>query len=290
MAEQRKNRRSGLLFSRRFLFFAICLCALFHGTLNVPAEAAGTPEVLQSSPTPHFAPLLRFKIIAKYPHDPRAFTQGLLFYDGFLYESTGLNGGSSLRKVELKTGRVLKEYDLPGQYFAEGLTLWGGSLIQLTWQSGLAFQYDPRTFALEREFRYRGEGWGLTDDKKSLIMSNGSPDLVFIDPATFAVRRSVRVLDRGRPVRLLNELEYIKGEIFANVWRDDFIAVISPKTGEVIGWLDFSALRSQLPPGAEALNGIAFDPGKDRIFVTGKLWPLLFEIRLVMPASIAKPH
>jgi glutamine cyclotransferase len=229
----------------------------------------------------HLAPLLPFKIIGKYPHDPEAFTQGLLYFDGFLYESTGLNGRSSLRKVALKTGRVLKQYDLPAQYFAEGLARWNGSLIQLTWKSGKAFRYALRDFALQREYEYQGEGWGLTDDRKSLIMSNGSSELSFRDPATFAVKRSVRVLDRGRPVRLLNELEYIKGKIFANVWHDDYIAVISPKTGAVTGWLDLSGLRRRLPSSAMDLNGIAYDAKDDRIFITGKLWPFLFEIKLL---------
>ncbi|MDR3566658.1 MAG: glutaminyl-peptide cyclotransferase [Syntrophobacteraceae bacterium] len=266
-----------------FSVFLICLCAL---TSRAKSEAQ---EVPQSCATHHLAPLIPFTVIGTYPHDPRAFTQGLVFFDGFLYESTGLNGRSSLRKVALKTGCVLKEYDLPDQYFAEGLALWGGSLIQLTWKSGKAFQYGLKSFAIEREFRYPGEGWGLTDDKKRLIMSNGSSKISFIDPKTFAVERVTPVLDGGRPVRLLNELEYIKGEIFANVWHDDSIAVISPKSGEVTGWLDFSALRSRLPPSAMDLNGIAYDPKDDRIFITGKLWPLLFEIKLSKRTAPSAP-
>jgi len=236
-----------------------------------------------SSPQPHLAPLFKIRILKRYPHDPSAFTQGLIFANGFLYESTGLNGSSSLRQVELETGRVLKKYDLPFQYFGEGLTLWDGDLIQLTWTSGKGFVYNLESFAVEREFNYSGEGWGLTNDGKSLVMSNGTEKLIFLNPATLARQRSLRVLDMGEPVRLLNELEYIKGEIFANVWHDDFIAMISPKTGEVTGWLDMSALRGELPPAssAEALNGIAFDAEKDRIFVTGKLWPLLFEIEVI---------
>jgi len=235
------------------------------------------------SPKPHLAPLFKVRILKRYPHDPGAFTQGLIFANGFLYESTGLNGESSLRKVELETGRVLKKYDLPFQYFGEGLTLWKGSLIQLTWKSGKGFVYDLDSFAVKREFSYSGEGWGLASAGKSLVMSNGNAELIFLDPETLVRQRSLRVLDMGDPVPLLNELEFIKGEIFANVWQDDFVAKISPKTGNVTGWIDMSALRGELPPGsqAEALNGIAFDAEKDRIFVTGKLWPLLFEIEVI---------
>jgi glutamine cyclotransferase len=225
----------------------------------------------------------KVRIVKKYPHDPEAFTQGLLFANGFLYESTGLHGKSSLRKVELETGRVVKKYELPSQYFAEGLTLWGGSLIQLTWKSEKGFVYNANSFSVEREFRYSGEGWGLTHDGKSLIMSNGTDELIFLDPATLVKQRSLRVLDRGRPLLSLNELEYIKGEIFANIWHEDLVARISPETGEVTGWIDMSDLRKELPPGsdAEVLNGIAFDAQNGRIFVTGKLWPLLFEIEIV---------
>jgi glutaminyl-peptide cyclotransferase len=280
MAAPTRPKRADLLLFPRLLFYAVCLCAALPGTFGAPVVAARASEVSPSSAPLHLAPLLQFKIVGKYPHDPRAFTEGLLFADGFLYESTGLNERSSLRKVELTTGRVLKEYDLPSQYFGEGLALWGNSLIQLTWKSGVAFQDDMHSFAPKRQFAYRGEGWGLTRDKTSLIMSNGSSDLAFIDPQTFAVRRSVHVLDRGRPVLLLNELEYIKGKIFANVWHDDHIAIISPKTGAVTGWLDFSALRRQLPSSAMDLNGIAYDSKNDRIFITGKLWPCLFEIKV----------
>ncbi|MDA8306347.1 MAG: glutaminyl-peptide cyclotransferase [Deltaproteobacteria bacterium] len=280
MATQPRFKGPDGFFPPWFFFFAIWLCVAFYATHNKPAVAAEAPGVSPACATHHFAPLLKFKIIRKYPHDPEAFTQGLLFANGFLYESTGLNGRSSLRKVALKTGRVLKEYDLPPQYFGEGLALWDGSLIQLTWLNGIAFEYNSHSFALERKFRYPGQGWGLTNDKKSLIMSNGSSKLLFIDPATFTVQRSVRVLDMGRPVRLLNELEYINGQVFANVWHEDYIARISPKTGEVTGWLDLRALRSQLPPSAKDLNGIAYDPEKDRIFITGKLWPFLYEIKL----------
>jgi glutamine cyclotransferase len=237
----------------------------------------------QTPPQSNPVPMYKVRILKEYPHDPKAFTQGLIFFKGFLYESTGLNGRSSLRQVELQTGRVVKEYDLPCRYFAEGLTFWNSSLIQLTWKSGKGFVYDQQSFSVEREFNYSGEGWGLTRDEKTLIMSNGTAELVFLDPETLGWKYSLTVTDMGKPVRFLNELEYIKGEIFANIWQEDFIARISPETGQVTGWIDASDLRKQLPPEscADALNGIAYDAEKDKIFVTGKLWPLLFEIEVI---------
>lgn len=274
MAMSRRSKQT-VLFSIQLPL--VCLLILF---CYRQARLAAPPN----HGTFHSAPTIPLTIVKTYPHDPKAFTEGLLFTDGFLYESTGLNGRSSLRKVDLKTGRVLKEYDLPAKYFGEGLALWDGSLIQLTWHAGIAFQYGLHGFALERQFRYSGQGWGLTANKRSLIMSNGSSRLLFLDPATFAVKRTLRVLDRGRPIRLLNELEYIRGKIFANVWHDDHIAVISPRTGAVIGWLDLSPLRRELPPSAIDLNGIAYDAQNGTILVTGKLWPLLFEIEV--PESV----
>lgn len=177
---------------------------------------------------------------------------------------------------------MVKKHGLPAAYFGEGLTGWEGALIQLTWHSGKGFVYDRESFGVMREFRYSGEGWGITRDDKNLIMSNGSSGLAFLNPRTFAVERTLEVAAGGKQVRRLNELEYIRGEIFANVWLTDLIARISPKTGEVLGWIDMSDLRAQLPTGtkAEVLNGIAYDAKKDRIFVTGKYWPLLFEVEI----------
>lgn len=223
-----------------------------------------------------------YQIIHTYPHDPQAFTQGLVLVDGHLYESTGLYGKSSLRMVELETGRVLQLHNLPKQYFAEGLTNWGSTLIQLTWKSGTAFVYDRFSFRLLRTFQYPGEGWGLTQDGKRLILSDGSATLRFLDPHTFKEVRSIHVRDHGSPVNQLNELEYVRGEIYANVWQTDKIARISPKTGKVLGWIDLANLLSpnqRTSPDA-VLNGIAYDSLHDRLFVTGKLWPKLFEIRL----------
>ena len=224
-----------------------------------------------------------YRILHAYPHDPRAFTQGLVYVDGYLYESTGLNGQSTLRKEDLETGRVLKEASLPSQYFGEGLTNWGSTLIQLTWQSHVGFVYDRATFRLLRSFHYPWEGWGLTQDGRHLILSDGSDTLHFLNPGTFSQARSLRVSDHGAPVKELNELEYVHGEIYANVWMTDRIARISPATGHVLGWIDLAGLLPGIfvrEPGA-VLNGIAYDPARKRLFVTGKLWPRLFEIQVV---------
>lgn len=226
-----------------------------------------------------------FRIANVSPHDPSAFTQGLAFADGFLYESTGKNGMSSVRKVEIPTGRVLKITTLPQRYFGEGLTVWRGALIQLTWRSHVGFVYDRESFFKLREFGVDTEGWGITNDGKSLIMSDGTAALHFLDPETFRETRRLPVADGGKPVPNLNELEYIDGEIFANIWQKDVIARISPRSGAVLGWLDLSGLRKSPGVGrnAEVLNGIAFDPQRKRIFVTGKYWPRLFEIELAAP-------
>jgi glutaminyl-peptide cyclotransferase len=225
-----------------------------------------------------------YRIVHVYPHDPGAFTQGLVYVDGHLYESTGMNGRSSLRMVDLQSGKVLQHHELPAEYFGEGLTDWGSSLVQLTWKAGTAVVYDRFSFALQRTLHYKGEGWGLTQDGKSLIMSDGSPVLRFLDPRTFREIRKLSVTDEnGHPVLDLNELEYIRGEIYANVWHTDRIARISPRTGKVLGWIDLSGLldKSQLSDPDAVLNGIAYDSRFDRLFVTGKLWPKLFEIKVV---------
>jgi len=233
-------------------------------------------------------PIDTFQVVHVYPHDPNAFTQGLVYVDDYLYESTGRNGQSSVRRVDLESGGVLQKYDLPSEYFGEGLTDWGSSLVQLTWTSGKAFVYDRSTFKLLRTFSYQGEGWGLTHDEKSLILSDGTSTLRFLEPDTFRVTRRLAVVDEhGEPVENLNELEFIGGEIFANIWHQDRIARISPQTGRVLGWVDMSGLREQAgASGPEAvLNGIAYDSKTGRIFVTGKLWPRLFEIKIV-PRSV----
>lgn len=224
-----------------------------------------------------------YRVVKAYPHDSRAFTQGLVYVDGHLYESTGLNGRSSLRQVDLETGRVLKEVSVPSQYFAEGLTNWGSTLIQLTWKRHVAFVYDRASFRLLKTFQYPWEGWGLTQDDKHLIMSDGTETIHFLDPDTFKQVRSIQVTDRGHAVKDLNELEYIQGEIYANVWMTDRIARISPSTGKVLGWINLAGLLPSVEVRADGavLNGIAYDAAHHKLFVTGKLWPRLFQIEVV---------
>ena len=224
-----------------------------------------------------------YRIVHTYPHDAKAFTQGLVYADGRLYESTGLNGQSSLRMVDLETGRVLQEQPVDKKYFAEGLTDWGSTLVQLTWETHVGLVYDRFSFRLLRTFEFSSEGWGLTEDGRSLILSDGTARLRFLDPVTFKQVRSVTVKDRGKPVTQINELEYVHGEIYANIWHSDRIARIAPSTGKVLGWID---LKGLLPDGERTspeavLNGIAYDAAHDRLFVTGKLWPKLFEIKVV---------
>jgi len=218
--------------------------------------------------------------VSVFPHDPTAYTQGLIFHDGFLYESTGQRGQSTIRRVELETGEVLDQRPLDFRYFGEGLTEVGGSLYQLTWQAGTGFVYDPVSFALTRTFSYAGEGWGLADDGSRLILSDGTDALRFFDQTTLQETGRVRVRDGAVPVVQLNELEVVSEELYANVWHADRIARIDPDSGRVLGWIDLAGL---LAPGEvrdpeAVLNGIAYDPDGDRLFVTGKLWPKLFEI------------
>jgi glutamine cyclotransferase len=224
-----------------------------------------------------------YRIVNIYPHDPSAFTQGLIYEGGYLYEGTGLYGKSTLRKVEMKTGKVLKLLSLPAAYFGEGLTSWKGVLIQLTWREKKGFVYEKESFRLLREFSYANEGWGITHDGTHLIMSDGSASLHFLDPGTFTQVRKMEVRDRGTPVSGLNELEYVKGKLYANIWSTERIAIISPVTGRVEGWIDLTGLSASMGhfPKIDVLNGIAYDQDTDRLFITGKLWPKLFEIKLV---------
>ena len=222
-----------------------------------------------------------YKVIATFPHDTSSFTQGLVFADGEMYESTGLNGESTLRRVDITTGKTLQRIDVPKEYFAEGLALVGDELLQLTWQHKLGFVYDRKTFKQKRTFRYNTEGWGIAYDGSSrLVMSDGTDSLTFLDPKTFAPLKTMRVQDAGRPVPNLNELEWIEGELWANVWQTDRIARISPNTGDVNAWIDLSTLfpRSQRIPPADELNGIAYDKATRRIFITGKKWPRMYQI------------
>jgi glutamine cyclotransferase len=222
-----------------------------------------------------------YDIVNVYPHDENAFTEGLVFENGFLYESTGLYGNSTLRRVELETGKILQLHALNNQFFGEGITIVGNRIIQLTWQSHKGFVYDKYDFDLLQEFNYDSEGWGITYDGNRLIMSDGTSNLYFLDPVTFQKIGQVQVLDTA-PVTELNELEYIQGEVYANIWTQEKIAVINPQTGQVRAWIDLSGIQGLESHDANnVLNGIAYDTKGDRLFVTGKMWPKLFEIRLV---------
>jgi len=250
------------------------------------SSEATAPTVTNSTQpaTSYPAPVLGYRIVNTYPHDPRAFTQGLVFADGVLYEGTGLRGQSGLRKVDLKTGNILRVRQLSAHFFGEGITIYGNRVIQLTWRAKVGFVYDRQTFQLLETFNYPTEGWGITHDGRSLIMSDGTSTLYLLDPQTFQEVDRLAVHTRDGPVSRLNELEYVQGEIYANVWKTDRIAKISPQTGEVVGWIDLEGL---LKPEdryrrIDVLNGIAYDVKNDHLFVTGKLWPKLFEIELVV--------
>jgi glutamine cyclotransferase len=263
-----------MLSTARLFLFGSVLASVSLWLVAVPADDLAAQGA---------TPVDTYTVINAFPHDPAAYTQGLIYRDGFLYESTGLRGSSSLRKVRLETGEVLQQRRVDQAHFAEGLADWKDQLVQLTWQSNVAFVYDRASLAPRRTFTYAGEGWGLTHDDRRFILSDGTEHLRFLDPETFREIGRVTVTDAGRRIRDLNELEYIRGEVFANVWQTDRIARISPQTGQVTRWID---LRGVMSAGyrldAEAvLNGIAHDAAGDRLFVTGKLWPRLFEIRIV---------
>ncbi len=239
--------------------------------------ACAAAPVLAQKATPRHG----YEVLRSYPHRPSSFTQGLLYRDGILYESTGLEGRSSVMQVMLETGEVLREEALPDIYFGEGIVDWDDKIIQLSWKHGVGFVRDHKTLALRSTFRYDGEGWGLTRDTKRIIMSDGTSQLRFLDPATLKETGRLSVTEQGRPVDKLNELEYIKGEIWANVWQSNEIVRIDPKSGHVTGRIDLSGLlRPEEAARADVLNGIAYDAKGERIFVTGKLWPRLFEIRI----------
>ncbi|TWI63631.1 glutamine cyclotransferase [Pseudoduganella lurida] len=228
-------------------------------------------------------PVYGYTVKNTYPHDAQAFTEGLFYQDGVLYESTGLNGQSSIRKVELETGKILLKRDIPSQYFGEGIAPVGKKIISLTWSNQIGFIFDIDTFQPSGTFRYEGEGWALTTDGKRLYMSDGSQYLRVLDPETLQVTRRIRVSAEGTPVTQLNELEFVNGEIFANIWQTDRIARIDPFSGQVRGWIDLKGLDrlAGVQPSADNVaNGIAYDAAKKRLFVTGKRWPKLFEIEL----------
>lgn len=230
-------------------------------------------------------PVYGFVVKNTYPHDPQAFTQGLSFKDGILYETTGLNGRSSLRKVELASGKVLQKKDLASEFFGEGSALVGNEIVGLTWTTHVGFVYDLKTFALKRRFNYAGEGWGLASDAHYIYMSDGTADIRVLDPKTLEEVRRIHVSADGKPIKELNELEVVDGQLFSNIWGTDVIARIDPASGAVVGWIDLTGLLPPNQRGTESvdavLNGIAYDSKRRRLFVTGKLWPKLFEIELV---------
>ena len=249
----------------------ICSCASFPEVS--PDTASGV------------IPVYTYKVVNVYPHDPNAFTQGLVFEDGILYEGTGLYGSSTLRRVELETGDILQIHELPEQFFGEGIVVYGNNIIQLTWQSNVGFVYDKDSFKLLGEFDYPTEGWGITCDGERLIMSDGTSTLYFLDPETFKEIGRIEVHDSDGSVTRLNELEFIQGAIYANIWKEDRIALIAPDDGKVLAWIDMAGLLSPEDRDGRAniLNGIAYDARNNRLFVTGKLWPRLFEVELITP-------
>jgi glutamine cyclotransferase len=255
----------------RFFILALAFAAAACGPAT---QASGVPEYT-------------YEVVHTYPHDSTAYTQGLVFHDGLLYEGTGLEGRSSIRKVKLETGEVLQKRDIPPEYFGEGIIIWKDRLIEITWKGEKGFIYDLATFAPRGQFEYPGEGWGLTDDGKRIIMSDGTAQLRFWDPETLKETGRITVTDEGQPVPQLNELEWVKGEVYANVYQTDRIARINPGTGKVVGWIDLTGILRPADRTGETdvLNGIAYDAARDRLFVTGKLWPKLFEIKLTRKSS-----
>jgi len=238
--------------------------------------------IVAAAPAAAALPVSGFKVVATYPHDPGAYTEGLFYLDGWLYESTGMQGRSGLRKVRLSDGAVVQAQALAPDLFGEGIVNWGDEIVSLTWRDQVGFRWDRRTFAVKSRFRYAGEGWALTQDGKRLIMSDGTPVLKFLDPVSLREMRRVTVTAGGRPIDNLNELEWVKGEILANIWQTNRIARIDPASGAVKGWIDLSALPEAAQPhdADTVLNGIAYDAKGDRLFVTGKDWPHLYEIKL----------
>lgn len=276
-----------------FCLLAITACGDAPKNTNVTNVSKTNANVANTTATKTAGtvPVYTYEIVKSYPHDDRAFTQGLIFRDGVLYESTGQYGKSTLRKVDLNTGKVLQKYDVPREYFAEGMTIFGDKIYQITWQEKTAFVYDL-DFKLLREIRYQGEGWGLTHDGTNLIMSDGTHVIRFVNPENFQTVRTITVLqENGAPLMNLNELEYVKGEIWANIWHSDepdvlgkqnYIARIDPANGKIVGWIDLSSISPDdvRRDSENTLNGIAYDEASDRLFVTGKNWKKLFEIKV----------
>ena len=273
----------------RFSYF-VAVAILSYSCSSTPPAVPNNNNNAVNSNSISTGPVVTYdyEIVKTYPHDPKAFTQGLEFHDGVLYEGTGGKDDdeftSSLRKVDFATGRVLQKHDIPPEYFGEGITILGDKIYQLTWREMTAFEYDLKDFKLLRELRYSGEGWGLTNDGTNLIMSDGTHVLRFVNPADFKTIKTIVVKDdNGKPVMQLNELEFVKGEIWANIWQSGWVVRIDPATGRLVGRIDLNRLaddEQKTNKNADVLNGIAYDPAGDRLFVTGKLWRRLFEIKV----------
>jgi glutaminyl-peptide cyclotransferase len=263
-----------LSLSLRMLFASLLFVSLFSGGC---ARAAS-----------HAAPVESYKVVATFPHSTSSYTEGFFYLNGMFYEGTGMEGRSGVVVTDPATGVVSQRHDLAPQYFGEGIVDWGPNVYEWTWKSHVCFVYDRFSLRQMKQFAYTGEGWGMTRSAKELITSDGTPTLRFRDPATFKETRHIVVKDGGREIQLLNELEYIKGEIYANVWHSDRIARISPKDGHVIAWIDLTGLlpAGQRVDAESVLNGIAYDAAGDRLFVTGKQWPKVFEIKVIAPAKV----
>jgi len=281
------KQRSRLPNSRTLIMILVVVLAVISTYLFVSRSSSETPSGgtgngIASDSLRVEARQLSYEVVNSYPHDRTSFTQGLVWNDGGFYESTGQYGSSKLRRLEFPSGHVAREIDLSPELFGEGLALIGNRLIQLTWKSHRGFVYDRDTFQLSREFSYDTEGWGLTYDGTNLILSDGSSDLFYIDPASFKVIRKLSVKLNDRPIRELNELEFIEGEIWANVWQTDLVLRIDPQTGSVKSYLDLKGILAPSDSRGDenVLNGIAYDPEHKRVFITGKLWPRIFEIRV----------
>jgi len=261
----------------------LSLLAVLLNGVQISSNGADTNSV-NNSLNATAIPIFGYEVVNAYPHDPSAFTQGLVYEDGVIYEGTGLNGQSTLRRVDPETGRVLQQTSLASTFFGEGIAIWKDRLIQLTWRSDMGFVYGKENLTRIENFSYQTEGWGLTSNGKRLIMSDGTETLYFLDPSTFTKEGEIRVTAKGEPVKGLNELEYIKGKIYANMWPSNWIAIISPDTGLVVGAINLKGLLQESDTQGhkvDVLNGIAYDAKTDRLFVTGKWWPKLFEIKLV---------
>jgi glutaminyl-peptide cyclotransferase len=270
-----------------FIVLALVLTASLLTYLNNKSPSNSTSPTPTATPQPTFtlAPTITpidysYKIINTYPHDTAAFTEGLIYSGAYIYESTGLNGQSSIRRVDLATGNVLQEYSLPSQYFGEGITIVDNRIIQLTWQSNIGFIYDKNTLAVTGNFTYPTEGWGLTFNGTQLIMSDGTSNLYFLNSTTFQRIGQVYVHDGTSAVENINELEYVNGDVYANIWHLNKIAIINPENGQVKGWIDLAGLSAPPQTSDNVLNGIAYDQQNDRLFVTGKQWPNLYQITI----------